>query len=341
MVEIVFESHATTRDNQNYFASGHADAELSPLGVRQAKELGERYPGGVFDVVLCSDLRRSYKTAELAFGNRFPIIRDVRLRECDYGSLTGHPSDEVDPEKARRITRPFPDGESYSQVASRLKSFLDDLLSGRDGQRVLIIGHRATQYGLEHWLNRIPLARAVTAAWAWQPGWTYRLEAGSMAGMAYDKQNKLHIVAVTAVIRNEDGKFLVLKRSEREVAHPGKYTFPGGKVEGNESIEEALAEEVHEETGLTMKPGKILLKDASFVRPDDQTVKVLSYFVEVEDAAPVVISDDFTDFRWVDLAELQALPHVGIEEELRQAEAINDVSDEIRQAIKTKSQRDE
>lgn len=110
MVTIVFEAHSTSLDNEAHLASGHNDVALSPLGVGQAKELGERYKGEKFDAIFCSDLQRSYKTAELAFsdeqvpsfGSRFPITRDKRLRECDYGDLTQHPSSEVDPEKLIR-----------------------------------------------------------------------------------------------------------------------------------------------------------------------------------------------------------------------------------------------
>jgi 8-oxo-dGTP diphosphatase len=138
--------------------------------------------------------------------------------------------------------------------------------------------------------------------------------------MVYQKQSKLHIVAVVAVIRNAEGKYLILKRHEKEIAYPGMYTFPGGKVEGNDTVEETLIKEVGEEAGLKLKPGKILLKDKSFVRPDGQTAKSFSYLCEVEDAADVVIDADFTDFKWVNIEELNQLPHVGIEEELIRAE---------------------
>jgi len=57
-----------------------------------------------------------------------------------------------------------------------MKAFLQHLLKEYDGKRVIIIGHRATQYGLEHWLNVVPLGEAVTAPWSWQPGWAYELE---------------------------------------------------------------------------------------------------------------------------------------------------------------------
>lgn len=157
----------------------------------------------------------------------------------------------------------------------------------------------------------------------------------------YKKNNKLHIVAVTAVVQNADGKFLVLKRSDREIAHPGKYTFPGGKVEDNQSVEEALADEVTEETGMTMKPGKILLKDAAFIRPDGQTVKVFSYLCEVEDSSTVAISEDFTDHAWVDVEGLRQLPHVGIEQELIQAEKVLALPTDQRASLATVSEREE
>lgn len=175
MITIIFEAHGTTFDNENHLASGHFDVELSPLGIQQAKELGKRYQNDSFDAILCSDLQRSYKTAELAFGDRFPIIQDKRLRECNYGDLTRHPSSEVDPLKVEHITDPFPNGESYEQTSKRMKDFLDGLRHKYHdrGTNVLIIGHRATQYGLEHWINGIDLKTLVTIPFRWQPGWTY------------------------------------------------------------------------------------------------------------------------------------------------------------------------
>lgn len=175
MVTIVFESHATSFDNEDHLSSGHNDVELSPLGIQQAKELGERYKLENFDAIFVSDLQRSYKTAEIAFGNTFPIIKDSRLRECDYGDLTKHPSSEVDPAKIQHISIPFPNGESYEQTCQRMKSFLDDLKKNYSGKKIMIIGHRATQYGLEHWIKGIFLKDAVAAPWKWQPGWIYQL----------------------------------------------------------------------------------------------------------------------------------------------------------------------
>lgn len=177
MVNIIFEAHSTTFDNEAHLFSGHNDVGLSPLGEKQAKELGERYKDGYFDAIFCSDMQRSYKTAEIAFGNKSPIIKDKRLRECDYGDLTGHPSDEVEPEKIKHISEPFPNGESYEDSLKRMKDFLDNLRQKYHGRdiNVLIIGHRATQYGLEHWIKGADLKTLITTPFKWQPGWTYSI----------------------------------------------------------------------------------------------------------------------------------------------------------------------
>lgn len=175
-VEIIFEAHGTTYDNEQHLSSGHNDVELSPLGIQQSKEMGERYKDDHFDAIFCSDLQRAYKSAEIAFGTKFPIIKDARLRECDYGDMTQLPSDEVTYEKPQRIHDPFPNGESYEQTSERMKSFLQDLLSDYDGKRVMIIGHRATQYGLERWIKDLQLDQIIPAPWKWQAGWTYVLQ---------------------------------------------------------------------------------------------------------------------------------------------------------------------
>lgn len=177
MIAIVFEAHGATYDNEAGLSSGWYDVELSELGKQQARELGERYKSKFFDAIFCSDLQRSYRTADIAFeGRNFKVIKDKRLRECNYEDLTRHPSDEVEPLKAEHITESFPNGESYMETAKRMRSFLDDLLKDGDGRKVMIIGHRATQYGLEYWVNSVSLEEAVTASWKWQPGWRYMLE---------------------------------------------------------------------------------------------------------------------------------------------------------------------
>jgi 2,3-bisphosphoglycerate-dependent phosphoglycerate mutase len=174
---IVFETHATSVDNEAGLASGWFDVDLSPIGEAQARELGERRRRDDVAVVYCSDSKRAVRTAEIAFGDRgISIIEDGRLRECDYGALTRHPAADIERHRASHVAVPFPDGESYQQCVARVSSWLADARTAYPGRTVLVIGHRATFYAFEHLLRGVPLEQAIGAPWSWQPGWTYSVE---------------------------------------------------------------------------------------------------------------------------------------------------------------------
>jgi len=173
---LIFETHATSLDNEAGLASGWYDVELSATGVRQAAELGERYRDREVASVYCADLQRSRQTAEIAFANRgVPIIVDPRLRECDYGALTRDAASRIDQVRLDFVTDPFPGGESYERVTARVHEWLAEARRSPFAHPVLVIGHRATFYAFEHLLNGIPLRDAIAAPWRWQPGWHYQL----------------------------------------------------------------------------------------------------------------------------------------------------------------------
>lgn len=81
----------------------------------------------------------------------------------------------MDGEKLKRLHVPFPNGESYDDTTVRMKSFLEDLIKNYDGKRVMIIGHRATQYGLDHLINGVGMEELVSAKFKWQGGWGYEV----------------------------------------------------------------------------------------------------------------------------------------------------------------------
>jgi broad specificity phosphatase PhoE len=178
MIEVVYETHSTTTDNEAGIATGWREGRLSETGRKQARALGERRRDDGLAVVFTSDLRRAVETAEIAFsGSHIPVRQDSRLRECNYGELNGRPSTELDAEeRLRRVDQPFPGGESYRQVVERTRRFLNDLLAELDGRRVLLIGHSANRWSLEHLLQGIPLEQLVAAPFDWQEGWVYGLD---------------------------------------------------------------------------------------------------------------------------------------------------------------------
>jgi broad specificity phosphatase PhoE len=176
VIQLVYETHSLTLDNERGFATGWLPGELSPHGRALARELGERRRDDGIAAVFCSDLRRAVETVEIAFaGSAIPVHQDARLRECDYGELNGAPVAEIEAIRIECIEHPFPGGESYMDVVRRTREFLDDLLREHDGERVLVVSHGANRLALDHLLGGEPLARLVGEQFEWQPGWEYEL----------------------------------------------------------------------------------------------------------------------------------------------------------------------
>jgi broad specificity phosphatase PhoE len=179
-VELVYETHSTSVDNERGIATGWHDGELSETGRRQARELGERRRDDGIAAVYASDLGRAVETAEIAFGGSgIPVLLDPRLRECDYGELNGAPVEQVAVERRRRVDEPFPGGESYRQVVERTRSLLEAIAEAHDGERVLLIGHSANRWALQHLLEGAALEELVDAPFDWKPGWFYVLGANA------------------------------------------------------------------------------------------------------------------------------------------------------------------
>lgn len=171
---IVFETHALSEDNERGVASGWAHSRLSERGRRLAGELGERRRNDGIAVVFSSDLRRAVETTEIAFpSGRPPVLLDWRLRECDYGDRNGTSADAHVRDRARYLDQPYPGGESWRQAIARVARWLDDLNLRWAGARVLVVGHVATRWALDHHLDGVPLETLVATDFAWQEGWEY------------------------------------------------------------------------------------------------------------------------------------------------------------------------
>lgn len=176
-VAIVFETHATSTDNERWIASGWRDSRLSRSGRRQAQELGERRASDELAAVLTSDLSRAAETTRIAFGGRgLPLLHDWRLRECDFGELAGGPVARLEEVRARHVYEPFPGGESYADVVARVRRFLDDLSPRFVDCTVAVVGHHGTKLALDHVLEGVPLPELVAVPFRWQPGWLYTLQ---------------------------------------------------------------------------------------------------------------------------------------------------------------------
>jgi broad specificity phosphatase PhoE len=113
--------------------------------------------------IFSSDLGRAVETARIAFPGR-DVLLDWRLRECDYGELNGTPKEHRDA---------YPGGESWQQAVARVHRFLDELVATRDGERVLVIGHMATRFGIVTYRSGRTVEDVLAEEFVWQPGWEH------------------------------------------------------------------------------------------------------------------------------------------------------------------------
>ena len=171
-MKLIYETHATTVDNERGIATGWLPGELSAAGRQGARELGARRRD--VDLVFSSDLRRAVETVELA-GLGVRHFQDWRLRECNYGALNGAPRDALEP-RVECVGTPFPDGQSYADVLELTRSFVADLKRWYDDRVVLVVAHSANRWSLEHLFgSRAPLEELVADGVNWQPGWVYEV----------------------------------------------------------------------------------------------------------------------------------------------------------------------
>jgi broad specificity phosphatase PhoE len=179
MVTIIYFVHGTTFDNEKDLATGWLPGELSPIGLEQSHQLAQEVAGRQFDAVICSDLERAVETARIAFGQKYDVKQDKRLREANYGDWNGKPDSLFKPRMKEYIRQPFPGGESLQDVEERMRALCADLKKRYDGKRVALLAHQSPQLALEVICNGKTWEQAINTDWrhtkAYQPGWEYKL----------------------------------------------------------------------------------------------------------------------------------------------------------------------
>ncbi|MBM6617741.1 (deoxy)nucleoside triphosphate pyrophosphohydrolase [Bacillus suaedaesalsae] len=112
--------------------------------------------------------------------------------------------------------------------------------------------------------------------------------------------NELKVVG--AVIVNDLGEILCAKRSTT-MSMPGKWEFPGGKVERNENEQDALIREIKEELQCDIevydKIAETLHEYAEF------TILLVTYNAKITSGSPV--NKEHEELRWFKLEQLKAL----------------------------------
>lgn len=154
--------------------------------------------------------------------------------------------------------------------------------------------------------------------------------------LQHAKEDKLfYFVANVVVYRESDGRCLILKRSDTEKVHPGKYAVPGGKLEWSElpvekptrmngdvldfenAVEELLAREVKEEADIEIEGNLKYINSVAFVRPDEIPVILVKFAARYKSGEVKPEEGVFTDYAWVNADEVKKYDCIqGISEEV-------------------------
>jgi ADP-ribose pyrophosphatase YjhB (NUDIX family) len=112
------------------------------------------------------------------------------------------------------------------------------------------------------------------------------------------------VPCVGAIITDAAGRLLLIRRGHEP--GQGLWSLPGGRVEPGETDEQALIREVREETGLAVRPGR-LIGAVRRAAPGGAVFDIRDYAATVT-GGTLAAGDDADDARWARPAELAALP---------------------------------
>lgn len=112
-------------------------------------------------------------------------------------------------------------------------------------------------------------------------------------------------VGVKALLKNTEGKYLLLKRSLKKYPDiTGRWDIPGGRIEPGTPLIENLKREIKEETSLELTDTPLLIAAQDILKGTERHIVRLTYTANIT-GIPVVDNEENEDFLWVTPEELE------------------------------------
>lgn len=112
-------------------------------------------------------------------------------------------------------------------------------------------------------------------------------------------------VGVKVILKNKDGKYLVIERNADKYPETGaKWDIVGGRIDKGSSLLENLRREIMEETGLVMTSEPKLITAQDIIKTDKHVVR-LTYLGEAD--GEVKLSEEHSAYKWISLEEISML----------------------------------
>jgi 8-oxo-dGTP diphosphatase len=119
-------------------------------------------------------------------------------------------------------------------------------------------------------------------------------------------------VGVKALLKNKDGKYLIVKRNlDKYKGAKGSWDIVGGRIEPGTSLLENLKREVKEETGLTIISDPKLISAQDILHNTGKHVVRLTYVADIEGNVSLDTSENL-EYKWLSLNEIKALDDLDV-----------------------------
>jgi len=111
-------------------------------------------------------------------------------------------------------------------------------------------------------------------------------------------------VGVKVLLKNTEGKYLLIKCSPKETNGKDKWDIPRGRMNAASTMLENLEREVVEETGLVKTSNPIVLGIQDMIWPDKHVIRITHLGTVEGDPR---LSDEHTEYAWMTLGEVLKL----------------------------------
>lgn len=148
MIELLLIRHGETDHNKEMRFTGFTDIPLNSTGREQAMKLKEKFMSEGITSIYSSDLKRASETADIISGGGSLAVTPA-LREMNFGifealkyeELLRVHCDEISQWKSDRRNYVIPEGESFLQMAGRVLSFTEKIITSNDGGKAAVVSH--------------------------------------------------------------------------------------------------------------------------------------------------------------------------------------------------------
>jgi 8-oxo-dGTP diphosphatase len=116
-------------------------------------------------------------------------------------------------------------------------------------------------------------------------------------------------VGVKALIKNSKDEYLFMRRSTilaTDVSEPS-WDIPGGRIESNEYLPEALKREIQEEVGYEIQSTPMLIAAQDIFVPAKELHVVRLTYTLKEDIDNIALSDEHEEYVWVHESQLETV----------------------------------